>query len=107
MRRPLTLLILIIAAVALLSAGRRFNVPFTAPQIESLTIFAALIWGILLYEKYRLQVSLCAVAATIGFGLLTPSQFLLSLNLDVILFLLGTFLVAGYLEETFFFEHLA
>jgi Na+/H+ antiporter NhaD/arsenite permease-like protein len=76
-------------------------------QVESLTIFCGLILGILLYEDHRLAVALIAVVAILALGLLSLDQFISAASLDVILFLLGTFLVAGHLEQSLFFEHLA
>jgi Na+/H+ antiporter NhaD/arsenite permease-like protein len=99
---------LLIATVALFTSAMHNGVLESARQVKSLSIFCGVMWGILLYEEYRLVVCAAAVAATLGFGLFASfHQFLAAAGLDVILFLLGTFLVAGYLEETFFFEHLA
>ncbi|HTW95685.1 MAG TPA: SLC13 family permease [Tepidisphaeraceae bacterium] len=107
MKKAALLLLIVAAWVALLLSGRLVGISLSSPQIESLTIFAALIWGILLYENFRLTVVWSAVAAVVGFGLLSPAQFVSAMAIDVILFLLGTFLVAAYLEEALFFEHLA
>lgn len=99
--------LLLTATAVALAAGRRIGIDLDHRQIQSLTIFCGLIWGILLYEDHRLLVSLCAATAVVGSGLLSRRQLLASASLDVILFLLGTFLVAGYLEQCLFFEHLA
>src|SRR5215469_5660789 len=99
---------LLAATVGILLADMRFGVLADWRQVASLSIFGGVIWGILLFEDYRLVVGLSAVAAILGLGLFTSvRQFVSATGLDVILFLLGTFLVAGYLEESLFFEHLA
>lgn len=94
--------------IAILFYGWRVGILADRRQVVSLAIFCGVMWGILFYEEYRLAVCSIAVAATLGFGLFsTVRQFVSAAGLDVILFLLGTFLVAGYLEENLFFEHLA
>jgi Na+/H+ antiporter NhaD/arsenite permease-like protein len=95
------------ATAAALANGRVTGQVLNSRQIQSLTIFCGLICGILIYEDHRLVVALCAVAAILGLGLLSIAQAVSAAGLDVILFLLGTFLVAGYLEQSLFFEHLA
>jgi Na+/H+ antiporter NhaD/arsenite permease-like protein len=100
--------LLLAATVGILLADMRAGVLADWRQVASLSIFGGVIWGILLYEDYRLVVGLSAVAAILGLGLFTSARQLVSVaGLDVILFLLGTFLVAGYLEESLFFEHVA
>ena len=101
------LVLLVAATAACLAHGRIAGLHLDHRQIESLTVFCGLIWGILLYEDYRLIVALSAVAAILGLGLLSIDQLVYTAGLDVVLFLLGTFLVAGYLEQSLFFEHLA
>jgi Na+/H+ antiporter NhaD/arsenite permease-like protein len=100
--------LLLVAAVAIFEKGLRAGVLSDRRQVASLTIFWGVMWGILLYEDYRLAVCSTAVAAIVALGLFSSvHQFIAAAGLDVILFLLGTFLVAGYLEENLFFEHLA
>lgn len=76
-------------------------------QIKSLTIFGALVWGIILYEDHRPLIAAGCVLAVLACRLLTFRAAAAAASIDVILFLLGTFLLAGYLEETRFFEHLS
>ena len=45
------------------------------------------------------------IALLMGCDLLSVGQFVRSANLAVIVFLVGTFLVVGFLEENLFFEH--
>jgi Na+/H+ antiporter NhaD/arsenite permease-like protein len=101
--RSLVFIVSLIAVVAALIIAAHPDLR----QIESLTIFCGLILGILLYEEHRLAAALIAVVAILTLGLLSLDQFISAAALDVILFLLGTFLVAGYLEQCLFFEHLA
>ncbi len=95
------------AALLALLLGRRLGAPLDVRQIEGLTIFSGLILGILLYEDHRLAVALMAVVCILVLGLLSLDQFISAASLDVVLFLVGTFLVAGYLEQSLFFEHIA
>jgi Na+/H+ antiporter NhaD/arsenite permease-like protein len=108
-RIPIGLLFaLLLAAIVLaLIFCRASGAPLNHRQIESLTIFCALILGILLYEDHRLAISLFAGVSILVLGLLSLDQFISAAALDVILFLAGTFLVAGYLEQSLFFEHVA
>jgi Na+/H+ antiporter NhaD/arsenite permease-like protein len=106
MRRAWLFTLLLILTTALLACGRFVGIPLDRPQVESLSIFCALILGILLYDERRLAISLAGVAGLLALGLLSVEQFVASAGLDVVLFLLGTFLVAGYLEQSRFFEHL-
>jgi len=99
---------LLALTIFLLVLGLRAKLLLNWRQVVSTTIFSGVIWGILLYENHRLIVCSIAVAATLAFGLFTSAhQLIQAAGLDVILFLLGTFLVAGYLEQNLFFEHLA
>jgi Na+/H+ antiporter NhaD/arsenite permease-like protein len=106
--RSTALALLEAATVAILLAGERAGFLIDWRQVASLAVFCGLLWGILLFEDHRLLVSSTAVAAVVGLGLFSSvHQLIASAGLDVIFFLLGTFLVAGYLEENLFFEHLA
>jgi Na+/H+ antiporter NhaD/arsenite permease-like protein len=110
-KRPLRAALFVlplIVTIALLAEGRRAGILADNRQVASLCIFCGVILGILIYEDHRLLVCAIAVAAILGLGLFSSfHQLVASAGLDVILFLLGTFLVAGYLEENLFFEHLA
>jgi Na+/H+ antiporter NhaD/arsenite permease-like protein len=106
-RKAALLVLLATAFAAALAAGRLVGLGLDHRQIESLTIFCGLILGILFFEDHRLGVALIAVVAILAMGLLSVEQFVEAAGLDIILFLLGTYLVAGYLEQSHFFEHLA
>jgi Na+/H+ antiporter NhaD/arsenite permease-like protein len=99
---------LLIVTTVLLEYALHVHVLTDRRQVASLGIFCAVMWGIVFYEDFRLMVCTSAVAATLGFGLFSSAhQVIAASGLDVVLFLLGTFLVAGYLEQNLFFEHLA
>jgi Na+/H+ antiporter NhaD/arsenite permease-like protein len=100
-------IVLLALTASALAHGQIIGMRLDRRQIESLTVFFGLILGILLFENYRLVVALAAAVAVLGLGLLSMSQLVAAASLDVVLFLLGTFLVAGYLEQSLFFEHLA
>ena len=75
-------------------------------QIASVTIFASLIVGTLLFWRFRLAFALVGVALMLGLGLLNTSTMIEFAGFDMILFLVGMMIVVGYLEEKKFFEHL-
>src|SRR3712207_2390 len=75
-------------------------------QIASLTVFAGLISGTLLYWRFRLAFALAGIATLMIFGLLTTGTFIEFAGFDIILFLVGMMIVIGYLEDRHFFEYL-
>ena len=77
-----------------------------AEQIASVTIFASLIVGTLLFWRFRLAFALVGVALMLGLGLLNTETMIEFAGFDMILFLVGMMIVVGYLEEKKFFEHL-
>jgi Na+/H+ antiporter NhaD/arsenite permease-like protein len=105
--RVMLFILLVVATATALMAGRFVGLVLDHRQIESLTIFCGLILGILFFEDHRMGIALIAVVAVLTLGLLSMEQFIAAAGLDIILFLLGTYLVAGYLEQSHFFEHLA
>src|SRR5262245_24055173 len=83
----------------------RFCGWFVWPQIISICIFATFIYGTLMFGEFRLAFAFGGIATLMASNLLSVEQFILSASLDVIIFLIGTFLVIGFLEENQFFEH--
>ena len=77
-----------------------------AEQIASVTIFASLIVGTLLFWRFRLAFALVGVALMLGLGLLNTETMIEFAGFDMILFLVGMMIVVGFLEEKKFFEHL-
>ena len=75
-------------------------------QIASVTIFASLIVGTLLFWRFRLAFALVGIAAMLGLGLLDTNTMIEFAGFDMILFLVGMMIVVGFLEEKKFFEHL-
>lgn len=75
-------------------------------QIASVTIFASLIVGTLLFWRFRLAFALVGVATMLGLGLLNTETMIEFAGFDMILFLVGMMIVVGFLEEKKFFEHL-
>ena len=91
------LLLLLLRATALLV--------FNPRQILSIGIFSMFIFGTLLYGEFRLAFAFGGIALLMACGLLTVDRFTQAASLDVLVFLIGTFLVIGFLEESRFFEH--
>lgn len=79
---------------------------FNDRQITSLVVFSTFIYGTLLFGEFRLAFAFGGVASLMALNLLTVQRFTEAAALDVLVFLIGTFLVIGYLEESQFFEHL-
>src|SRR5438105_6926571 len=78
---------------------------FEARQMLSITIFSMFIFGTLLFGEFRLAFAFGGIALLMGCNLLSVERFTQSASLDVLVFLIGTFLVIGFLEESQFFEH--
>src|SRR5207253_10972580 len=78
---------------------------FNARQITSIFIFSMFIYGTLLFGDFRLAFAFGGIALLMVCNLLTVERFTQAASLDVLIFLIGTFLVIGYLEESRFFEH--
>ncbi len=78
---------------------------FSPRQILSMGIFSMFIYGTLLFGEFRLAFAFGGIALLMACSLLTVERFTQAASLDVLIFLIGTFLVIGYLEESQFFEH--
>jgi Na+/H+ antiporter NhaD/arsenite permease-like protein len=100
--------LLIATWVVLVSLGRFGSATpwFNATQITSVVIFATFIFGTLLFGEFRLAFAFGGIALLLALGLLDVPGFTESANLKVIVFLIGMFLVIGFLEENQFFEHI-
>jgi Na+/H+ antiporter NhaD/arsenite permease-like protein len=78
---------------------------FNSRQIASIEIFSMFIYGTLLFGEFRLAFAFGGIALLMIANLITVERFTQAADLDVLIFLIGTFLVIGYLEENQFFEH--
>jgi len=78
---------------------------FSPRQITSIAIFLMFIIGTLLFGEFRLAFAFGGIALLMLCNLLTVERFTQAASLDVLTFLIGTFLVIGFLEESQFFEH--
>jgi Na+/H+ antiporter NhaD/arsenite permease-like protein len=78
---------------------------FNWPQALSVAIFSTCVYATLLFSELRLAFAAGGIALLMTCNLLSVSRLIESANLAVIIFLVGTFLVAGFLEENLFFEH--
>ena len=104
MRKAVYFFALVLGTFGGLLALRWFGVYFDRPQVLSVTIFSTFIYGTLLFGELRLAFAFGGIAALLATNLLTVGGFTASANLKVIVFLIGMFLVIGYLEENRFFE---
>jgi Na+/H+ antiporter NhaD/arsenite permease-like protein len=78
---------------------------FSGRQITSIVVFSTFIYGTLLFGEFRLAFAFGGIAALMALNLLTVQRFTESASLDVLVFLIGTCLVIGFLEESQMFEH--
>src|SRR3954470_12884050 len=78
---------------------------FNNRQILSIGIFSMFIYGTLLFGDFRLAFAFGGIALLMICNLLSVERFTQAASLDVLIFLIGTFLVIGFLEESRFFEH--
>src|SRR3954466_14406935 len=106
MRKAIQFFGLIAGTVLLLLVLRWTGVMvFSARQITSIGIFLMFIYGTLLFGEFRLAFAFGGIALLMLCNLLTVERFTQAASLDVLTFLIGTFLVIGFLEESQFFEH--
>ena len=95
---------LMFGTLAVLWGIRLVGIDFDGRQIASIAIFSMFIYGTLLFGEFRLAFAFGGIAVLLGTNLLTVGRFTEAANLKVIVFLIGMFLVIGFLEENQFFE---
>jgi len=105
MRRAVYFVGLLAATLAALWAARLVGLAFNARQVASIMVFSMFIYGTLMFGEFRLAFAFGGVAALLATNLMTVPRFIEAASLDVLVFLIGTFLVIGFLEESQFFEH--
>jgi Na+/H+ antiporter NhaD/arsenite permease-like protein len=93
------LVISVMSGLALLAA-------FSISQVLSLAIFFMVIFGTILFWRFRLPFAFIGIALLLAFGLLDIPHLIEFAGLDIILFLVGMMILVGYLEENQFFETL-
>src|SRR4030042_6897370 len=79
---------------------------FSRTQVLSLSIFFMVIFGTILFWRFRLPFALLGISLLLAFGLLDIPHLIEFAGLDIILFLIGMMILVGYLEENHFFESL-
>ena len=83
-----------------------FLVGFSVQQVLSIAIFFMVIFGTIMYWRFRLPFALLGISLLLAFGLLDIPHLIEFAGLDIILFLVGMMIFVGYLEENHFFESL-
>ncbi|MDZ4247345.1 MAG: SLC13 family permease [Dehalococcoidia bacterium] len=76
------------------------------PQVMAIGLFSAMLFGTLLFWRFRVAFALLAVATMLILGLTDVAHVIEFAGLDIILFLIGMMVVIGFLEERHFFEAL-
>src|SRR5688572_23380995 len=104
MRKAAYFFSLLAATLTALLLCRTIGMPFNAQQFASVLIFSTFIFGTLLFGEFRLAFAFGGIALLMALGLLDVPGFTEAANLKVIVFLIGMFLVIGFLEENQFFE---
>jgi Na+/H+ antiporter NhaD/arsenite permease-like protein len=105
MSKVIKFFVLVFATIgALILARSTGTLAFDLRQITAITIFSIFIYGTLLFGELRLAFAFGGIAVLMALGLLSVEGFTQSASLNVIIFLVGMFLVIGYLEESQFFE---
>ncbi len=106
MRKVVYFFSLIAATLLMLFLVRFAGIQFNSRQTTSIAIFSMFIYGTLLFGEFRLAFAFGGIALLLALNLLTVDGFTEAANLKVIIFLVGMFLVIGFLEENQFFEHI-
>lgn len=101
MRKAIVYLLIIFSLSALSSLAG-----FSIHQVLSLGIFFMVIFGTILFWRFRLPFVLLGISFLLTFGLLDIPHLVEFSGLDIILFLVGMMILVGYLEEKLFFESL-
>src|SRR3954463_6986258 len=104
MRKVVSFFALIFGTLGLLWGLRLLDIDFDGRQVTSIAIFSMFIYGTLLFGDFRLAFAFGGIALLMGLNLLSVDGFVQSSSLNVIIFLVGMFLVIGFLEENQFFE---
>src|SRR4030042_1765654 len=79
---------------------------FSRTQVLSLSIFFMVIFGTILFWRFRLPFALLGISLLLAFGLLDILHLIEFAGLDITLFLIGMMIFVGFLEENRFFESL-
>jgi Na+/H+ antiporter NhaD/arsenite permease-like protein len=101
MKRGMVYLLVILGLTTL-----SFLAGFSISQVLSLAIFFMVIFGTILFWRFRLPFALLGISLLLSFGLLDIPHLIEFAGLDIILFLVGMMILVGYLEENRFFEFL-
>lgn len=76
------------------------------PQVLALGIFGSMLFGTLLFWRYRLAFAFLAVSALLVLGLTDIPHVIEFAGLDIVFFLVGMMILIGYLESHHFFDAL-
>ncbi|MEM2850922.1 MAG: SLC13 family permease [Candidatus Bathyarchaeia archaeon] len=98
--------VLAYATLVFVTSLLAFLVGLNNSQIISITVFSALIYGSLLFWRFRLAFAFIGVTALLALGVLDIPHLIKFAGIDIILFLVGMMIVIGFLEERHFFEYI-
>lgn len=102
MKKQLTILLSII----LFTYAFTNFLELTRSQTISLIIFIMLISSSLLFWRFRVAFAFLAMSTLLGLGLIDIPHLIEFAGLDIIIFLISTMTIIGFLEERAFFEYL-
>ncbi|RLI27512.1 hypothetical protein DRO58_04240, partial [Candidatus Bathyarchaeota archaeon] len=75
-------------------------------QILTITIFSTVISSIILFWSIRIPIAMLGVFLLLSIGLIDVPSLIKFANIDVVLFLVATMIIVGFLEERHFFGYL-
>jgi len=78
----------------------------TTQQLLSVAGFSTILFGAIIFWKYRLAFAFFGISGLLATGLLDIEHLIEFAGLDIIIFLIAMMTIVGFLEEKHFFEHL-
>ncbi|MEM3069045.1 MAG: SLC13 family permease [Nitrososphaerales archaeon] len=75
-------------------------------EVIALTVFLAIVYGTLLFWRFRLAFGLLGITVLLAAGLIDIPTLIEFAGIDIILFLMGMMIVIGFLEERHFFDYI-
>lgn len=75
-------------------------------EVIALTVFLAIVYGTLLFWRFRLAFGLLGITVLLATGLIDIPTLIEFAGVDIILFLMSMMIVIGFLEERHFFEYI-
>ncbi|MEM3383458.1 MAG: SLC13 family permease [Nitrososphaerales archaeon] len=101
MRKSLTFVFMVLTTFTI-----SFLLGLSTREVIALTAFLAIVYGTLLFWRFRLAFGLLGITVLLAAGLIDIHTLIEYAGVDIILFLMGMMIVIGFLEERHFFEYI-